>query len=467
MLKGSILQKLDTAHRSSKKPLNFGVYYKNTLIALCHALEDFILESDSAPLMITAFQRGKWYLQEAERYGEIAQKSSQVVIMAAADSGFFEHPTSQLSNVALINLEPSDPVAQEWHLMILSPKYTAMVLCQELSESDYGSQGPPEQDIERKFYGFWTFEPDLVMEVVRVAIAHIGSYDPDLQQALTTRVKQITASVTEERDDLGVVVQRVVDYLQDSQKNLSQLGQTNPDASEFYQQALDENLVSNEMQAFLRMAQLIDQANASNPMVAAEVTALSEAMGQLLDLPAWQLKRLRLAGLLHGLVPSLGTGISSEDQGPSCPLVSGVQALRAMPQLRAVAQIITHQTERWDGTGIPAELAYDAIPLESRILGLITEFQQRVNQQRMSQAREDHPTLSHEEILSQALAECQALSGKTFDPKLVEALGLMVMGMQQGMNLQATQPKIASGMWLLDSHAEEGIKVLDLGFDCG
>ena len=59
MLEGSILQKLETAHQGGNRPLNFGVYYKNTLVALCHALEDFILESNSAPLMITAFQRGK------------------------------------------------------------------------------------------------------------------------------------------------------------------------------------------------------------------------------------------------------------------------------------------------------------------------------------------------------------------------------------------------------------------------
>lgn len=64
MLEGSILQQLHEAHRGSKRPLNLGVYYKNTLVALCHALEDFILDSDGAPLMVTAFQRGKWYLQE-------------------------------------------------------------------------------------------------------------------------------------------------------------------------------------------------------------------------------------------------------------------------------------------------------------------------------------------------------------------------------------------------------------------
>ena len=455
MLEGSILQKLEAAHRGGKRPLNFGVYYKNTLVALCHALEDFILESDSAPLMMTAFQRGKWYLQEADRYAELAEKSSQVVIMAAPDAGFAEHPTSQRSNVALVSLEPTDPVAQEWHLIILSETYTAMVLCQELSALDYGAKGPPENDPERKFYGFWTFEPELVQETMDLAIAHSGRYDPDLQQALRAQVEKITAAFgTKQRDDMSVVVSRVVDYLQHSHDDLSHIGETELFASPIQEQALDDNLLSSEMQAFLRMAQLIDQTNPTNPMAAAEVAAMSEAMGQLLDLPAWQLKRLRLAGLLHGLGSSLVTAVHAQDEAPSCPLMPGVQALRAMPQLRAIAQILTHQTEKWDGTGIPAALAYDAIPLESRILGLITDFQWRVRQIQTEEEK-DKPTLSREESMSKALAECQELSGEAFDPKLVEALTLLVMGMQQGMSLQANQPKIAAGMWLLDSPASE------------
>jgi len=61
--------------------------------------------------------------------------------------------------------------------------------------------------------------------------------------------------------------------------------------------------VSNELQAFLRLAQLIDLADTNNPRAAAEVAALAETMGQLLEIPAWQLKRLRLAGLLHRIAP--------------------------------------------------------------------------------------------------------------------------------------------------------------------
>jgi DICT domain-containing protein len=463
MLEGSILEKLETAHRGSKRPLNFGVYYKNTLVALCHALEDFILESDSAPIMITAFQRGKWYLQEAERYGELAQKASQVAIMAASDAGFAEHPTSQRANVALVSLEPTDPVAQEWHLMILSETYTAMVLCQELLEKDYGAKGAPENDLERKFYGFWTFEPELVRETVELAIAHIGRYNPDLERTLTARVEQVSAAFNpQQRDDIGQVVSRVVDYLQHSHEDLSQIGETSSYAEPIQEQALDENLISNELQAFLRMAQLIDQADATNPMAATEVAALSEALGQLLDLPAWQLKRLRLAGLLHRLSPL--QGVENVFEPPKSTVQQEVldkselkpkaSVLRIMPQLQAIAQIITHQTECWNGSGLPDGLAYDEIPLESRILGLIAEFQQRV-----TAYKEDK---SVENPLLQVLTECQAKAGEVFDPKLVEALALLVMGMQQGMSLQANQPKIAAGMWLLDSHLDEELKVSKL-----
>lgn len=449
MLEGSILQQLETAHRQSTRPIHLGVYYKNTLVSLCHALEDHILIDDGTPLVITAFQQGKWYLQEANRYADIAKRSREIAIMAAPDAGFSEHPTSQLPNIDLVALDPADPVAQEWHLIILSPKYTAMVLCQELSEADYGSAGLPTSDLERKFYGLWTFEPELVRETVELAIAHIKLYNPELATKLTTHKQAIQTSIgTPEK--LSAVVSRVVDYLQTGQENLAI-----PAAQR--QQALDRNLVSNEIQAFLRMAQLMDLADLNNPMAAAEVVAISETIGQLLDLPAWQLKRLRLAGLLHRIDPlqqaesilTPGTSTRYQEDVPSCPLtcplVPGAQVLRTMPRLRAVAQIITHQTEWWDGTGEPASLAGDEIPLESRILALVADFQRRVNQQKSANK-------SREEIFTQALDECRQQQSSRFDPKLVDTLTLLVMGLQQGLDLPVMTPKVSSGIWLLNSH---------------
>ena len=445
MLEGSILQRLDEAHRHGKRPLNLGVYYKNTLVALCHALEDFILDSNSAPLMVTAFQRGKWYLEEADRYSDLADKSEHVTIMATPDSGFDSHPTSNKDNVALVHLKAEDPVAEEWHLMILSPTYTAMVLCQELSDADYG-ENKPTKDLERKFYGFWTFEPNLVQETVELAIEHIKSYQPELAELMRQKVSRMMAeSGSRQRDDLDAVVSQVVRYLQESHKTLHQPDQVN-NFKGF--RDLSENIVSNEMQAFLRMAQLLDATDVSNPMAASEVAAMAEAMSQLLDLPAWQAKRLYLSGLLHRVgLPDVTrernqkTQVQQETlQDQDAPKAS---VLRVMPQLQAVSQILTHQREAWDGSGIPAGLAYDEIPLESRIICLLADFQQKMKAYKQYSA-DKNP-------LTQALSDCQTLAGKRYDPKLLDALSLLVMGMQQGMTLQAYRPKIAAGMWLVDS----------------
>ena len=443
MLEGSILQRLDEAHSDSKRPLNLGVYYKNTLVALCHALEDFILDSKSAPLMVTAFQRGKWYLQEADRYSDLADRAEHVTIMAAPDSGFETHPTSSKDNVALVHLKPGDPVGREWHLMILSPTYTAMVLCQELSDADYGNN-KPQKDLERKFYGFWTFEPELVRETVEIAIDHVRGYQPELAEMLAKKVVEMTAeSATRQRDDLDAVVSQVVKYLQNSRQSLHQ---PEEDFSGF--KSLNENIASNEMQAFLRMAQLIDATDINNPMAASEVAAMAEAMSQLLDLPAWQAKRLYLSGLLHRVgLPDVTKKRNRQSQAQKQALENKsapkASVLRVMPQLEAISRILIHQREAWDGSGIPAGLAYDAIPLESRIICLLADFQQKVKAYRQYS--------SDDNFMTKALSDCQTLSGKRYDPKLLDALSLLVMGMQQGMTLQAYHPKIATGMWLVDS----------------
>ncbi|PSB68197.1 metal-dependent phosphohydrolase [filamentous cyanobacterium CCP1] len=461
MLDGSILQKLRDAHRpeqTGKPPLNFGVYYKNTLVALCHALEDAILTADYSPLMITAFQRGKWYLEEADRYGEIAEKSWQIAIMAAPESGFAEHPTSQKENVALVNLADSDPVAQEWHLIILSPDYTAMVLCQELSEADYGKDGLPTHDLERKFYGFWTFEPGLVLETAALAIEHIHQYDADLSQRLKHQWQNIADRSQSETalcgtptaDHLGQIASLVVDYLQ--------TGHSDGDSQTF----LEDNLLSNELQTYLRVAQLIDQTDLSNPNAAAEVATLAEAMGQLLDLPAWQLHRLRLAGLLYRIallrttdtVLAPGASTRYQDESASvpltCSLLPGIQVLRRMQRLRAIATILTHQSEWWNGTGQPAGLVGDEIPVESRILGLVIHFQQQ-----LAALRNANPSNSPSpNDLAQVFSNCRSQQGDRWDPKLIEALGLLVTAMQQGLSLPVALPKIASGLWMLDPTEE-------------
>ncbi|MEO1124606.1 MAG: DICT sensory domain-containing protein [Cyanobacteria bacterium J06635_15] len=450
MLEGSILKKLIDSRKAKPGgvPLNIGVYYKNTLVALCHALEDYILNAGASPIVVTAFQQGKWYLQEADRYGAIADKAQQIVIMAAPDSGFHSHPTGQRDNVALVDLDLNDPVAQEWHLIIWAPDYTAMVLCQELLPADYGHQGVPDNDLERKFYGFWTFEPELVKETIGHAIAHLGQYNPALQTQLQQQIDTLEANTTTEHqgstaEGVRDVVGKVVDYLQSSRRTMLSQGDFG------FLEDLEQNLTANNMQAFLRMAQLVDLADSVNPLASTEVSALAEMMGQMIDLPAWQLQRLKLASLLFRIAPMpIDPEELIADAGPSCPLVPGGQVLRRMPRLRAVAQIVTHQNEWWDGSGQPAGLAGDKIPLESRILGLVAAFQQAVAEYQAAHHAAALGSDAYNQGLAQAMEGCRGGQGTRWDPKLLEILGLIVQGLQQGLSLPSipTRMTVVTGL---------------------
>jgi DICT domain-containing protein len=443
MLPGSILQRLEIAHQggeTGKRRLGFGVYYKNTLVSLCHALEDCILAEAGNPLVIAAFQSGKWYLEEADRYAQIAAQSAQVVILANPTAGFREHSTSQRQNVALVALDETDPVAQEWHLIIFSPGYSAMVLCQELSLADYGGE-QPESDQLRKFYGLWTFDRALVQEAVALGIAHIDSYNPDLAQQLQLQAALIQSQIPgADPISLYGVVARVVDYLQANHQDLL------PDPGA---KPLKRNLLSNEIQAFTRIAELIDLADAQNPQAAAEVTGLVEMFAEILDLPGWQVQRLRLASMLHRLAP-LQPDLVPLTAAPCCALLPGVQTLRKMPQLRAIAQIIAHQTEWWNGSGQPAGQAGDQIPLESRILGLVADFQQRAPTLKIPQTINDGQVDEWQESLDLALEQTLKLAGDRWDPKLAEVLGIIVHGLQQGLSLPFQPPRLVHGLWLLD-----------------
>jgi len=423
MLKGSILQQLETVCRHSNRPIRYGVYYKNTLVSLCHALEDHILDKREQPIVVTCFQRGKWYLQEADRYRDIAACSQDVVIMANDDAGFAAHSTSQLPNVNLVELNTTDPLSQEWHLIILAPSYASMVICQELSDADYGMQGLPTSDLERKFYGMWTFEPDLVLKTTELAIAHIENYNQELAHKLNSH-KQIIETQMASSEEVEVIVSRVIEYLKSSENTVTSATGKN---------SLSRNLVSNELQALLRMAELIEMRDIENPMAAVQVAGMAEVMAQLLDLPPWQIKRLRLAALLHRIYNLKQNKTNGE-----------VQVLDRMPELQDIAQIIIHQNEWWNGNGVPEGLSGEEIPLESRILALLMEFQREINQQHKNPQ-------GIEDIFTLALSKCKQQEHTRFDPQLINTLNLLVLGLQQGLDLPFMTPKFSNSMWLIDS----------------
>ncbi len=89
----------------------------------------------------------------------------------------------------------------------------------------------------------------------------------------------------------------------------------------------------------------------------------------------------------------------------------GAEILKGAPGFDLAYQVAIYHHERWDGTGYPAGLKGDEIPLAARIVAVVDVFDALVSK------RPYKKPWSVEE----ALDEIKACSGTHFDPKVVEA----------------------------------------------
>ncbi len=92
--------------------------------------------------------------------------------------------------------------------------------------------------------------------------------------------------------------------------------------------------------------------------------------------------------------------------------VTGHRILTAVPELAAVARIVRHCHERWDGQGYPDGLAGEQIPLAARIVFCADAYHA---------IRGDRPYRRGRSSQA-ALSEVNKHRGTQFDPAVVAAL---------------------------------------------
>jgi DICT domain-containing protein/signal transduction histidine kinase len=193
------------------------IYFKASLTALSHAIEDLVLAGTEQPLVIANFQQERFYRQETGRYQRIAQRTDRVYVLAAPETDFASAPAPY----ATIGLEPTDDLAQEWHLAIVGQNYSACLICREYA----APVDAIDLDAARQFRGFWTFDPEVSKQAALLLLQRIGRYRPDLAQQierdkqhyqLRSRRDRIVAPATN-AIDAELFTNRLVTYLQASQ----------------------------------------------------------------------------------------------------------------------------------------------------------------------------------------------------------------------------------------------------------
>jgi HD-GYP domain-containing protein (c-di-GMP phosphodiesterase class II) len=134
---------------------------------------------------------------------------------------------------------------------------------------------------------------------------------------------------------------------------------------------------------------------------------------------------MRMAGLLHDL-GMIGVrddilnnpGPLSEDEWKNIrrhPDI-GADMICWHPALAVVAPIVRHHHERWDGSGYPAGLKGEIVPMGARMLAVAESFDTITNTRIY---RANHLTSVD------AIRDISEHSGSWYDPAVVDALGAL------------------------------------------
>jgi DICT domain-containing protein/signal transduction histidine kinase len=206
------------------------MYFKSSLTALSHAMEDRVLADSDAPLVIASFQKERFYRQEAHRYRRIAGKTDQVYVLAAPETEF-KNSSDLYETIAF---QSEDSLNQEWHLVVIGKQYSCCLVCGEKTTIAVNERVSLAVDANRRFEGIWTFDPHVSIKAAELLLERILVYRPELNSKIRqARQKYLFSTILSHKktkkspslentsaNNPDPFVQRLVSYLQAGQYKL-------------------------------------------------------------------------------------------------------------------------------------------------------------------------------------------------------------------------------------------------------
>lgn len=179
------------------------------------------------------------------------------------------------------------------------------------------------------------------------------------------------------------------------------------------------------VQAMAALTSALDAKDAYTRGHCDRVAELARAMGQELHLPEDKLELLAHVGRLHDLgkigirdavLKKPGIFTPGEYGEMQMHVVLGAEIVERISLLGEGTKWVLHHHERYDGTGFPAGLRGEAIPLGARIIAVADAYDALTSDRPYKKA------LGRDE----AMAELRRCAGTQFDPVLVEVLAKVV-----------------------------------------
>jgi diguanylate cyclase (GGDEF)-like protein/putative nucleotidyltransferase with HDIG domain len=158
------------------------------------------------------------------------------------------------------------------------------------------------------------------------------------------------------------------------------------------------------------------------------VSSTATAVAEQLGLAAPEVERIRLASLLHDIGKLAIPDSVLQKPGPlgieewgaiRRHPARGAEMLRRAAPFSEFADLVLHHQEAFDGSGYPAGLAGNAIPLGARIIRVADAFD----------AMTSHRAYRPRRTVDDAKIQLKLMAGTMLDPKVVDALLLLLSTM--------------------------------------
>lgn len=196
------------------------IYFKTSLTALSHAIEDQVLAGSGQPLVIANFQRERFYRQEASRYLRISELTPQVYVLAAPETSF----TNASEHYETVAFDNDDELRNEWHLVVIAQRYSACLICRErpLTPEEARDSTMPSMDQARRFEGVWTFDRQVCCHAAEILLKRILHYRPEIATKISTAATEFLGSQFSGLPEIDPdpFAQRLITYLQAGQYKL-------------------------------------------------------------------------------------------------------------------------------------------------------------------------------------------------------------------------------------------------------
>ncbi|MGK0465735.1 HD domain-containing phosphohydrolase [Clostridium sp.] len=342
------------------------IYSKSSLMAISHGLEDMIVEFKLKSELFVTFQEFKFFMVEFERYKILDSLCKKVYIFARHIN---RDSIKSFKNTVFIELDEGDPLVNDWDIVINHTEHPVVFFSKEIFYFE-----PVKEDQLRKFSGFLSFSSDILIETLTVMKKKLSKYG----------INYNLLGVDHKNNDQDIMTRKMSFFLNRTLSEIENKNSQLVDKNTLLENALSENgELTNEI--IKRLCYSAEYKDEDSALHMVRVSFYASILYGMIETSKEKIKLINYAALMHdigkiGIADSIllkpGKLTSEEFNIMKIHTINGARILSNSKRdvIRMGYEIALNHHEKWDGSGYPAGLTGNDIPLTARVVAIADVF---------------------------------------------------------------------------------------------